>query len=107
MGQTPHRANIVGITNSKPCVITTEEAHEFATSDFVRLTDLNGVMPVPRGEDPLNNYRFQIIVLSDTTFKILDPITHKEIDSTNYTPYVEGGFCNLIARNYIYHNDNS
>lgn len=105
MGQTPHRSNITNITNAKPCVVTVEDEDMFVTDDFVRLTDLNGCMPVKRGEDPLNNYRFQIVVTSSTTFKLLDPITHKEIDSTNYPPYVTGGFCNLIARNYIYHND--
>ena len=105
MGQIPRRANITGITNSLPCEVTTLEEHGFFTFDFVRLTDLNGAMPVPRGEDPLNNYRFRIIVTGLDKFTLQDPITHLPIDSTLYPPYVEGGFCNLIERNFIYYND--
>lgn len=105
MGQIPRRANITNITNALPCEVTTEDEHGYITYDFVRLTDLNGAMPVPRGEDPLNNYRFRIIVTGLNTFTLHDPITHKPIDSTLYPPYVEGGFCNLIERNYIYYND--
>lgn len=105
MGQIPRRADIVNITNSLPCEITTSGEHGYSTFDFVRLTDLNGAMPVPRGEDPLNNYRYRIIVTSTTTFTLQDPITHEPVDSTNYPPYVEGGFCNLIETNYIYYND--
>lgn len=105
MGQIPHRTNIVNIKNSLPCAITTDLPHGYETLAQVRLTDLNGVMPVPRGEDPLNNYRFEIIVTGDLTFTLQNPITHKPIDSTLYPPYVEGGFCNLIATNFVYHND--
>ncbi len=105
MGQIPRRANVIGITNALPCILTIDVNPGIVTSDFIRLTDLNGSMPVPRGEDPLNNYRFQVILTSDTTFSLHDPITHKPIDSTAYPPYVEGGFCNLIETNYIYHSD--
>lgn len=105
MGQIPRRANIVNITNSPQCEVTTEEEHGYPSFAFVRLTDLNGAMPVPRGEDPLNNYRFRIIVTGLNSFKLQDPITHQWIDSTLYPPYVTGGYCNLIERNYIYYND--
>ena len=101
-GQTPRRTNISGITNATPCEVTTTDVHGYSTGDFVRLTDLNGSMPTQRGEDPLNNYRFRIIVNSTTTFTLQDPITHDPIDSTLYTPYVEGGYCNLIETSYIY-----
>lgn len=102
MGQTPHRANITAISNAVRCEVTTDEEHGYSSGDFVRLTDLNGAMPTPRGEDPLNNYRFRIIVTGVTTFTLQDPITHDYIDSTNYTPYVEGGYCNLITQTYEY-----
>lgn len=104
-GQIPRRANIINITNALPCAITTEEEHGYSTFNFVRLTDLNGAMPTPRGEDPLNNYKFRIIVTGVDSFTLQDPITYKPIDSTNYPPYVEGGYCNLIEQNYIYHGD--
>lgn len=105
LGQIPRRANITGITNALPCEVTTEEDHAYTTGNFVRLTDLNGAMPVPRGEDPLNNYRFRIIVTGLTTFTLQNPITREPIDSINYPPYVEGGFCNLIEQNFVYYND--
>lgn len=105
MGQTPHRANIISITNALPCAIETDGEHGYETFDFVRLTDLNGAMPVPRGEDPLNNYRFRIVVTGLDSFTLQDPITYKPIDSTNYPPYVTGGYCNLIETSFVYHND--
>lgn len=105
MGQIPRRANIVNITNSNPCVVTTEEEHGYSTFDFVRLTNLNGAMPIPNGSDPLNNYRFRIIITGVSSFALQDPITYDGIDSTNYTPYAHGGYCNLIEHNYVYYND--
>jgi len=105
MGQTPRRANIGSISNALPCVVTTVEDHEYSTRNFVRLTDLNGAMPTPRGEDPLNNYKFRIVVTGLTTFYLQDPITFLPIDSTNYPPYVEGGYCNLVETNFVYHGD--
>src|SRR3972149_641451 len=103
MGQTPHRADIAAISNADPCEVTTVAAHEYSTHDFVRLTDLNGAMPTVRGVDPLNNYKYRIIVTGDTTFTLQDPITHQAIDSTNYPPYVEGGYCNLVETTFFYH----
>lgn len=105
-GQTARRANISGITNADPCEVTTSAAHGYETRDFVRLTDLNGAMPIQRGEDPLNNYKFRIIVTGDTTFTLQDPITFENIDSKTFPPYVTGGFCNLVETTFIYHGDN-
>ncbi len=105
VGQIAVRARISDITNSLPCTITTEEDHGFSTGDLIRLTDLNGMMPVARGEDPINNYRFEIVVTDTDTFYIRDPITHKDIDSTDYPPYVEGGSANRIATTFFYHGD--
>ena len=105
MGQIPHRANIAAISNADPCEVTTTEDHGFSTHDFVRLTDLNGAMPNPRGVDPLNNYKFRIIVTGETTFTLQNPITHEAVDSSTYPPYVEGGYCNLVETTFFYHND--
>lgn len=105
MGQTPHRADITSITNAKPCAVTTTEEHGYSTHDFVRLTDLNGAMPTPRGVDPLNNYRFRIIVTGVDSFTLQHPITFEAVDSTNYPPYVTGGYCNLIETNFQYNAD--
>lgn len=103
IGQLTERVNIINITNTLPCVVTTDGAHEFANKSFVRLTDLNGAIPDPRGEDPLNNYKFRIIVTGEDTFYLQDPITFLPIDSTNYPPYVEGGSCNLVQQNFIFY----
>jgi len=105
MGQTAMRANITGITNANPCIVTIDDNPGYETGNFVRLTDLNGVMPVPRGEDPLNNYRWKIILLTDTTFSLKHPVTDFPVNSTNYPPYVSGGYCNLVETNFFYHGD--
>ncbi len=103
IGQLTERVNIINITNSLPCEITTEFAHGFPNKSFVRLTDLNGAMPIPRGEDPLNNARFRIIVTDANKFTLQYPITFLPVDSTGFTPYVTGGSCNLVQQNYIYY----
>ena len=103
IGQLTERVNIVNITNALPCEVTTEIAHGFPNKSFVRLTDLNGAMPIPRGEDPLNNYKFRIILTGDTTFTLQNPTTFEPIDSTNYPPYVTGGSCNLVQTTFIYY----
>lgn len=105
MGQTPHRFNISSISNALPCVVTTTEEHGYDSFDFVRLTDLNGSMPSPRGVDPLNNYRFRIIVTDVDEFYLQDPITFEKINSTNYTPYVTGGYCNRIENDFQYNEE--
>ncbi len=104
MGQIPRRSNVIAISNGFPCIVEIDENPGYVTGDFVRLTDLNGMMPVPRGEDPLNNYRWKIVLTSDTTFKIKYPITDKYVDSTNFPPYIEGGYCNLVDTEFVYHN---
>jgi len=104
-GQTAHRADILSISNELPCKITTTEEHGYSTGDFVRLTDLNGMMPIARGSDPLNNYRWQIVVTGLDEFTIKHPITHLPVDSTDFPPYVDGGYCNLIETNFYYNGD--
>jgi len=105
MGQVPHRANVINITNASPCEVTTEEAHGYHTGSFIRLTNLNGSIPIPHGSDPLNNYRWKIIVSGEQTFKLYHPVTNLPVDSTNYPPYVVGGYCNLIETQFNYLND--
>jgi len=103
IGQLTERVNIINISNALPCEVTTEEPHEFSNSSYVRLTDLNGMMPTPRGEDPLNNHKFRIVVTGEDKFTLQDPITLLPIDSTNYPPYVSGGSCNLVQQTFIYY----
>lgn len=103
IGQLPDRANIVHITNSLPCQVFTDGAHDFPNKSFVRLTDLNGVMPVPRGQDELNNGKFRIVVTDVDSFYLQDPITFEWIDSTGFPPYVTGGSCNLVQPNFVFY----
>ena len=103
IGQLTERVNIVNITNSFHCEVTTEIEHGFPNKSFVRITDLNGAMPVPRGEDELNNRKFRIIVTGLTTFTLQNPITFIAIDSTNFPPYVTGGSCNLVQPNFVFY----
>lgn len=104
-GQIPRRSDILAITNALPCEVTTTEEHGYSTNDYVRLTDLNGAMPVPRGQDPLNNYRWQITVTDVDKFTLKYPITHLPVDSSQFTPYVTGGYCNLIENDFYYHGE--
>lgn len=103
IGQIPNRISISNITNSDPCQVTTSIPHGFQNMIFVRLTELNGCVPIPFGEDQLNNLRFRIIVTGNTTFTLQDPITFKDIDSTTYPPYNNGGSCNAVPTNFIYY----
>jgi hypothetical protein len=103
IGQLTERVDILDISNSFPCLVTTDGLHGFPNKSFVRLTGLNGAMPIARGEDELNNKKFRIFVTSEDTFLLQDPITFKYIDSSNFPPYVEGGSCNLVQQTYIYY----
>ncbi len=103
MGQIPHRAEIANITNALPCVVTTIDPHGFSSLQFVRLTDLNGMMPVPRGMDEINNYRYRIIVIDDSNFSLQNPITCEPIDSTTFPPYVEGGSANRVPTDFYFY----
>lgn len=105
LGQAVHRANIVNVTNSYPCSVEHDLEDGFDTFDFVRITDLNGMMPIPRGQDQINNYRYRIIVTSPFTFDLQDATTYEYIDSTGYTPYVSGGSVNRVPTNFYYRGD--
>lgn len=103
IGQLTDRAVITNITTSLPCEVTTDGPHFFPNKSFVRLTDLNGGIPIPRGEDPLNNYKFRIIVTDVDKFFLQDPITFVPIDSTTFPPYVLGGSANLVQPNFVFY----
>jgi hypothetical protein len=90
------------VTNGNPCTVTTIGNHGYFTGDFVRFTDLDGYIPVPRGMDEINDNRYRIVVTGLTTFYIQNPTTFENIDSTNYPPYVTGGSVNKVATNFFY-----
>ena len=105
-GQIPRRSNVLSISNALPCVVEIDVNPGYVSGDFVRLTDLNGIQPnVSRGVDPLNNYRWKITLLTDLTFFLKHPVTDEQVDSTNFAPYVSGGYCNLIDQTFFYHGE--
>ena len=100
------RAEVNGVTNSPQCEVTTIDPHPFITGQEVRFTDLNGMIKTPpgvRGMDQINNYRFKVITTGDTTFKIVDPITNKYVDSTNFVPWIQGGNITLVTQQFTYY----
>jgi len=104
IGQLPHRAIVESISLSYPCIVTTTEAHGYQNFDFVRFTNLNGLMPPPQhGADQINGNKYRIIVMGEDSFKIQDPITFEDIDSTNYTPYTSGGNANLVEGTFYFY----
>jgi hypothetical protein len=106
IGQLPHRAILLSMSIGFPCIITTTAAHGYSTHDFVRFSNLNGMMPNPEnGADQLNANKYRIIVLSEDTFKIQDPITFEDIDSTNFVPYIAGGNVNLVENNFYFYGE--
>lgn len=108
IGQLPHRSFIESISLSLICEIVTTTEHGYHTFDFVRLTNLNGCMPPPvHGATQLNGYRYRIIVSGVDRFLIQDPTTYEYIDSRNFEPYTEGGYCNLIEQNFYYYGDST
>lgn len=105
IGQIPHRADLLSVSIGYPCVITTVDAHGYFTHDFIRLTNLNGAGPIPHGADQLDGNKYRIVVLGTDTFKIQDPITFEDIDSTNFPPYTTGGYVNLVENNFFYYGE--
>ena len=112
-GQVPRRASIIAISQANPCEITTSAAHGYVTGDHIRLTDLDACMPiwnpahtalVRRGMDQLNDNLYEIVKTGLTTFTLKNLITHEDIDSTLFVPYVvgTGGQCNLDNHYYEY-----
>ena len=104
IGQLPHRAEILSVSIGFPCIVTTTAAHGYNTFDFIRFTNLNGLMPPPQhGADQLNGNKYRIIVTGDDSFKIQNPTTFQDIDSTNFPPYTTGGNANLVEDTFFFY----
>lgn len=102
MGQEAHRADISNVSQANPCVVTTAAAHGFETGFFVRITDLNGCIPTHRGMDQINNRKFRIVVLDNTSFSLQDATTYKPLDSSDYTAYVSNGRATKVEDDFYY-----
>ena len=102
MGQAAVRADISAVTKADPCKVTTSVAHGFTTGNFIRITDLGNVgKDAPRrGMDQIDGRRFKVLVIDSTNFTLKDPITSKDVDSTGFTTYVSGGFCDIVETEF-------
>lgn len=99
-GVTALRANISGVSQADPCVVTTSTAHGFQTDQIVRITDLGNVGPnaTDRGMGQLDGNRYLITVINTTSFSLRDVITDEPIDSSGYDAWVSGGRCTIESR---------
>jgi hypothetical protein len=104
LGATDYETLIAGVSQADPCVITTTAAHGYQTDQLVRITDLGSDMPTARGMDEINNKRYRITVLTNTTFSLQDPVTDEDIDSTSFTAWVSGGRVMLESRSLVLNN---
>jgi len=95
-GASETRTTITGITQADPCVVTAV-AHGLTSGSLIRITDLGPMAPTARGGNELNDNRYKVVVLTDDTFSLQDPITGEDIDSTAYVAWVVGGSVNLIT----------
>ena len=75
---------INGATQADPCVITTAAAHGFTSDDGVWIASIIGMVE-------LNDARYNITVLSSTTFSLQTSDTDEDVDSTGFTAYTSGG----------------
>jgi hypothetical protein len=78
LGTTINSYNITNITQADPPVVTIFNLSPFSTGDEVILSGIVGMTE-------LNNRRFSVTRLSNTTFSLDGE------DSTNYAPYISGG----------------
>ena len=101
-GQEERRYDISAISLADPCIVTTSTAHSLSDFDFVRLMNLNGWKTQPFPVDNLNGKKFRVIVTDTDKFKIQDPVTFDDIDSTNETAYVSGGNVNFVQTDFDY-----
>ena len=75
---------INGATQADPCVITTAAAHGLTSDDGVWIASIVGMTE-------LNDARYNITVLSPTTFSLQTSDTNEDVDSTGFTAYGSGG----------------
>ena len=97
-GETSYVRDIAGITQAKPCVVTTTTDHDYQTNQLVRFSDLGNNLPVPRGMAGINNRRFRITVLDSTSFSIQEVLSGEDVDTTGESAYVSGGSVNMFTR---------
>lgn len=76
---------ITGITNANPGVITTSSAHGMIDGDKVYISDVVGMTT-------LNGNWYTVANATSTTYTLQDIDDGTDIDTTDYSAYVSGGF---------------
>ena len=73
---------VTGISQTDPAVATTGSAHGYSTGDWVYFSDLEEV-------SELHNRIFEIVVLTPTTFEIVEP-GYGDVDGTGFPAVISG-----------------
>ena len=76
--------NISAISQADPGVITVT-SHGFSNGDFVDLSDIVGMTE-------LNTNRYKVANVTTHTFELTEEDTGDDIDTTEFTAYVSGGY---------------
>jgi len=79
---------ISGATAASPVVITVA-AHGFSTGDTIAIWDVGGMTD-------LNGKRYNVTVLSSSTFSLADE-SDNDVDGSEFDAYTTGGKCGLVA----------
>lgn len=79
---------ITGVTAVNPGVVTSV-AHSFANGDWIQITGVVGMTQ-------LNGRTFEVSNITANTFRLTNPITNTEVDTSAYTAYSSGGIANRI-----------
>tara|TARA_R110000764_G_C11029370_1_gene385292 strand:- start:7348 stop:10386 length:3039 start_codon:yes stop_codon:yes gene_type:complete len=81
---------LTNITQANPAVVT-DTAHGLSTGDEIRLTGVVGMTEI-------NNFIYEITVLSVNTFSIAYAFNGAAVNSTTFTAYTSGGTAEALIR---------
>jgi hypothetical protein len=89
--------SITGVQVGANPVLITAPNHGLSNGDHVDIDDINWVPDIDdfmniTQPDQLNGYQFKIANVTTNTFTLQDPNTGDNIDATNYSSYLSGGY---------------
>ncbi len=91
------RTTLTAVTRANPCVISVASVANLSTNDEIIVTGVVGM-------EELNGRQVKIVANGGLTFRLVDPVTGNNIDSTNWGAWTSGGFVsevNEIASPYL------
>lgn len=95
-------SGITGVTNSTECTVTVE-SHTFSIGDLIDFSDIPEIKTSDNetiNMTELNDFRYQVSVITEDTFDIIDPITHVPLDSSAFNEWIEGGKVRKAVSNF-------